>query len=92
MIFKKILKNLIPQRNRKTLIDFYFKILSFLVINFKFFRDYYIRLTIENFDKRMEVCFKNIDRLIKRSDHKNKIFHPIIFTIGTYRKLENGNK
>ena len=47
-------------------------------------------MSIEDFDKRMEVCFKNIDRLIKRSDHKNKIFHPIIFTIGTYRKLENG--
>ena len=34
--------------------------------------------------------FSNISRLIKRSNYKERIFHPIIFTIGTFRDAEKG--
>ena len=34
--------------------------------------------------------FKNLKRVIKKSDYKKKIFHPIMMVVGTARDAENG--
>ena len=47
-------------------------------------------MSIEDFDKRIDVMFSNLKRLIKRSDYKKKIFHPMIFVVGTYRNNSEG--
>ena len=47
-------------------------------------------MSMEDFDKKIDIMFGNMSRLIKRSDHKKKIFHPIIIVVGTYRDGEKG--
>ena len=47
-------------------------------------------MNIDDFDERIDLMFSNIKRLIKRSDYEKKIFHPIIFVVGTSRKGKNG--
>jgi len=47
-------------------------------------------MSIKDFDERIDTMFSNIQRLIKRSDYDKKIFHPIIFVVGTSRKGRNG--
>mgnify|MGYP001179872061 FL=1 len=45
---------------------------------------------IEEFDSRIDLMFKNLKRVIKKSDYKKKIFHPIMMVVGTARDAENG--
>ena len=45
---------------------------------------------IEEFDSRIDLMFKNLKRVIKNSDYKKKIFHPIMMVVGTARDAENG--
>jgi len=47
-------------------------------------------MTIEKFDERIDVLFSNLKRLIKKSDYEKKIFHPVIFCVGTARKGKEG--
>ena len=47
-------------------------------------------LSIEDFDKRIDVMMGNIARLIKKSDHENKRYYPIIFVVGTFRSGSEG--
>ena len=47
-------------------------------------------MSIEDFDKRIDVMMGNISRLIKKSDHQNKRYYPIIFVVGTYRNKDEG--
>ena len=47
-------------------------------------------MDIDDFDQRIDLMFSNLSRLIKRSNYKKKIFHPIIFTVGTYRDADKG--
>lgn len=47
-------------------------------------------MNIEDYDKRIDVMFKNLSRLIKKSDYKNRIFKPIIFVLGNSRDGQNG--
>ena len=45
---------------------------------------------VEAFNERIDLMFKNLSRLIKRSNYKEKIFHPVIMVVGTARDAENG--
>ena len=45
---------------------------------------------MEDFDNKIDIMFGNMSRLIKKSDYKNKIFHPIIIVVGTWRDRKNG--
>ena len=47
-------------------------------------------MSIDDFDKRIDVMFGNLKRLIKTSDHKNKKFYPMIFVVGTFRRGQEG--
>ena len=47
-------------------------------------------MSIDDFDKRIDVMFGNLKRLIKTSDHKNKRFYPMIFVVGTFRRGQEG--
>ena len=47
-------------------------------------------MSIEEFDSRIDLMFKNLKRVIKKSDYKKKIFHPIMMVVGTARDAENG--
>ena len=47
-------------------------------------------MSIKDFDERIDLMFSNIKRLIKPSDYDKKIFHPIIFVVGTSRKGRDG--
>lgn len=47
-------------------------------------------MSINDFDERIDLMFSNIKRLIKPSDYDKKIFHPIIFVVGTSRKGRDG--
>ena len=42
-------------------------------------------MSIEDFDKRIDLLMGNLKRLIKTSNHKERKFYPIIFVVGTYR-------
>ena len=42
-------------------------------------------MSIEDFDKRIDVLMGNLKRLIKTSNYKERKFYPIIFVVGTYR-------
>ena len=44
----------------------------------------------DQYEEKIDVLFKNISRLIKRSSHENRTFKPIIFTLGTTRDGQNG--
>lgn len=43
-------------------------------------------LAIIDFEKRIDKLFKRIYEVIKYSNYANKMFHPVIFTVGTLRK------
>ena len=47
-------------------------------------------MSMEDFDNKIDIMFGNMSRLIKKSDYKNKIFHPIIIVVGTWRDRKNG--
>jgi len=47
-------------------------------------------MSIKDFDEKIDLMFSNISRLIKKSDYEKKIFYPIIFVVGTYRKGKEG--
>ena len=47
-------------------------------------------MPLPQFLEKAETLFENISRLIKISDYKNRIFKPIIMTLGTARDGENG--
>ena len=42
------------------------------------------------FNERMEACLKNMMRLIKTSNWKERVFHPIIMKVGSGRRNSNG--
>ena len=44
----------------------------------------------DQYEDKIDVLFKNISRLIKRSSYENRTFKPIIFTLGTTRDGQNG--
>ena len=46
--------------------------------------------TIEEFDERIDTMFSHLKRLVKKSNWENKIFHPVIFVLGTSRRGKNG--
>ena len=41
---------------------------------------------LDEYHKRMEVCLKNMKRLIKPSSWKDRIFHPIVMKVGSGRR------
>ena len=41
------------------------------------------------FNERMEICLKNMMRLIKTSNWKERVFHPIIMKVGSGRRNSN---
>ena len=47
-------------------------------------------MSIEDFDNKIDVMFKNLARVIKKSNYKEKIFHPVMMVIGTARDADNG--
>ena len=47
-------------------------------------------MSFEDFYKRIDVMMGNVARLIKKSDHENKRYHPIIFVVGTHRNGKEG--
>ena len=47
-------------------------------------------MSFDDFYKRIDVMMGNVDRLIKKSDHENKRYHPIIFVVGTHRNGKEG--
>jgi len=47
-------------------------------------------MSIDKFEERIDVLFSNLKRLIKKSDYEKKIFHPVIFVVGTARKGKEG--
>jgi len=46
--------------------------------------------SIDQYNQRMEVCISNLSRLIKRSNFKKKVFHPIVIKIGSVRRSDAG--
>lgn len=46
--------------------------------------------TVDEFNKKLEICLTNLKRLIKPSNFKQKLFHPIIFKVGSSRRGESG--
>jgi len=42
------------------------------------------------FDQRIKIMFQNLSGMIKKSDYKQKKFHPLIFTVGTVRRGDGG--
>lgn len=44
----------------------------------------------EEFDERIRIMFQNLKGMIKKSDYKQKKFHPLIFTVGTVRRGDGG--
>ena len=47
-------------------------------------------MPLPQFLEKIDILFGNISRLIKTSNYKDRIFHPIIMTLGTARDGENG--
>tara|TARA_Y200000002_G_scaffold331360_1_gene296500 strand:- start:2980 stop:4470 length:1491 start_codon:yes stop_codon:yes gene_type:complete len=47
-------------------------------------------MSIDQFDSRIDVLFSNLKRLIKKSSWEEKIFHPVIFVVGTSRLGKHG--
>ena len=41
---------------------------------------------LDEYHKRMEVCLKNMKRLIKPSSWKDRVFHPIVMKVGSGRR------
>ena len=47
-------------------------------------------MDMDRFLERVELLFRNLSRLIKRSNYKERVIKPIIMTLGTSRDGENG--
>ena len=47
-------------------------------------------MNVEEFDNKIDVMFKNLARVIKKSNYDEKIFHPVMMVIGTARDGKNG--
>ena len=47
-------------------------------------------MEVEQFDERIDLMFSHLTRLIKKSNYSERIFHPIIFVVGTARQGEKG--
>ena len=47
-------------------------------------------MSIEDFDNKIDEMFKNLARVIKKSNYEEKIFHPVMMVIGTARDKKNG--
>ena len=47
-------------------------------------------MSIEDFDNKIDEMFLNLSRVIKKSNYKEKVFHPVMMVIGTARDAENG--
>ena len=47
-------------------------------------------MSIDQFDSRIDVLFSNLKRLIKKSSWEDKVFHPVIFVVGTSRLGKQG--
>ena len=47
-------------------------------------------MSVDDFNDKIDLMFSNIRRLIKPSNYELKIFHPIIFVVGTSRKGKDG--
>ena len=45
---------------------------------------------LDEYHKRMEVCMRNMKRLIKPSSWKDKVFHPIVMKVGSGRRNSLG--
>ena len=41
---------------------------------------------LDDYHERMEVCLKNMERLIKPSSWKDRVFHPIVMKVGSGRR------
>ena len=57
---KFLIKKIIPIKIRKDLINLKLKIVAFSLLNFKFYRDNYIRRSIVNFDPNKKYLVKNL--------------------------------
>ena len=44
----------------------------------------------DQFDQRIELMFQNLKGMVKKSNYKEKKFHPLIFTVGTVRRGDGG--
>jgi len=42
------------------------------------------------FDQRIDLMFQNLKGMVKKSNYKEKKFHPLIFTVGTVRRGNGG--
>jgi DNA modification methylase len=47
-------------------------------------------LSHEEFNNRIDILFGNLYRLIKPSNYNTKEFYPVIFTVGSFRKSDEG--
>ena len=47
-------------------------------------------MPLPQFPEKIDILFGNISRLIKTSNYKERVFNPIIMTLGTARDGENG--
>lgn len=46
--------------------------------------------SVDEYNLRMEICLRNLKRLIKPSNFKTKEFHPIVMKLGSGRRGETG--
>ena len=53
-------------------------------------RDLCLLKDVDSYNKKMERCLTNLKRLIKPSDFKKKIFHPVVMKLGSVRRGETG--
>jgi len=44
----------------------------------------------DQFDQSIELMFQNLKGMVKKSNYKEKKFHPLIFTVGTVRRGDGG--
>lgn len=53
-------------------------------------RDLCLLKNIDEYHQRMEVCLRNMKRLVKTSNFREKVFHPIVMKLGSIRRGESG--
>ena len=53
-------------------------------------RDLCLTKSVEEYNLKMEECMINLKRLIKPSNFKRKVFHPIVMKVGSARRGETG--
>ena len=44
----------------------------------------------DQFDQKIKTMFQNLKGMVKKSNYKEKRFHPLIFTVGTVRRGDGG--